>query len=564
MSTATVKKNTVKKDTHLLRLLHNGKKTCCWLAKSKKDQEKNGTKQVVIKEAKDPEHNHLVVWEQDIYASLPPHPHIVEFQRGCTDTVTGNHYIVLEYCKNSTLQEMINKRHKLCEEEARYFMKQILCGVQHLHKHDILHRDIKPANIFITRDMCVKLGDFGLSIDLRTINSRTCMAKVGTPNFIAPEVLNDKKYMGYDRKADVWSIGCVFFTMLTGHPPFQGRDAGSTLENVTRNRFTTPLPTLSCVDKDTRDLLLELLNPSPWTRLDCEDALKHPFFHAHVVPDSLPQHTLTFKPVLHKHSNNTKKRNKSKSIWCYLRECIQTALCRHPQEKHVERYTKAEVKQKEDLEALHSYSNTPLPYVLCSTRYDNHGALGYCMSTGTVGVLFKDQTTMLLLHDQETIEYIDNVGTHYFYAKDELDVVVDHSGLQDKGAILLDTFVKMQFKYKQIHSVNKSNNARIYVKHWDCHAGSSNDCSNSNITETEEHLQKAINEDTTWFYLLSNDTVQIGLSVMGCVVGVQHVTFLKDTYRTFQLSRLEHIAPSSHRCLYLVGEFLDLCIKLQE
>ena len=101
--------------------------------------------------------------------------------------------------------ELHKRRKALTEPETRYFMVQILAAVNYLHKNNIIHRDLKLGNLFLNDDMDIKVGDFGLAakVEMEGERKRTLC---GTPNYIAPEVLNKR---GHSFEVDIWSIGCV-------------------------------------------------------------------------------------------------------------------------------------------------------------------------------------------------------------------------------------------------------------------------------------------------------------------------------------------------------------------
>merc|ERR1712184_223396 len=91
-------------------------------------------------------------------------------------------------------------------------MKQILLGVKYLHENKIIHRDLKLGNIFLNDDMEIKLGDFGLATK-ENFDGERKRTLCGTPNYIAPEVLTKK---GHSYEVDIWSIGCIMYTLLVG------------------------------------------------------------------------------------------------------------------------------------------------------------------------------------------------------------------------------------------------------------------------------------------------------------------------------------------------------------
>ena len=109
----------------------------------------------------------------------------------------GNIHILLEYCSQKSLLHVMKNRKVLTEPEVRYYMVQICEGVRYLHRKTILHRDLKLGNMFLTWDMTVKIGDFGLATQHQaSISSVSTLC--GTPNYIAPEVL--KKQVLYSTR----------------------------------------------------------------------------------------------------------------------------------------------------------------------------------------------------------------------------------------------------------------------------------------------------------------------------------------------------------------------------
>ena len=95
-------------------------------------------------------------------------------------------------------------------------MVQVLEGLEYLHAHKIIHRDLKLGNLFLTENMQIKIGDFGLAtkLDFSGEKKRTIC---GTPNYIAPEILESK---GHSYEVDIWSFGVIIYTLTFGRPPF--------------------------------------------------------------------------------------------------------------------------------------------------------------------------------------------------------------------------------------------------------------------------------------------------------------------------------------------------------
>lgn len=132
------------------------------------------------------------------------------------------YYVVSELCKGGELFEEIQRRKKFTEKDSAIILKQILTAVNHCHLQGICHRDIKPENIFLEdrqRLDHLKLIDFATATRFSEKNP-FMHDSIGTPYYIAPEVLDGK----YTHKCDIWSVGVIAFLMLSGNPPFFGKN----------------------------------------------------------------------------------------------------------------------------------------------------------------------------------------------------------------------------------------------------------------------------------------------------------------------------------------------------
>uniref|UniRef100_A0A1B6H4A9 Protein kinase domain-containing protein n=1 Tax=Cuerna arida TaxID=1464854 RepID=A0A1B6H4A9_9HEMI len=174
-----------------------------------------------------------MVQEIQIHKSLS-HKNVVGFHSFFDDD--NFVYIVLELCRKRSMMELHRRRKTLTEPEVRYFMKQILEGVLYLHERGIIHRDLKLGNLFINDDVEVKIGDFGLAAKIEYSGQRK-KTLCGTPNYIAPEILNKK---GHSFEVDVWSIGCIMFTLLVGKPPFETSTLKETYSRIKRCEYRLP------------------------------------------------------------------------------------------------------------------------------------------------------------------------------------------------------------------------------------------------------------------------------------------------------------------------------------
>ncbi len=132
----------------------------------------------------------------------------------------GELFMVMELVEGTTLEQMLERDHTLPPLRAAELVSQLCAGLAYAHGRRVIHRDIKPANVFITHDGTVKLGDFGLARVLNEVQIKQTMVR-GTPLYMSPEQIRGTDI---DFRADIYSIGCTFFEMVTGRPPFDDGD----------------------------------------------------------------------------------------------------------------------------------------------------------------------------------------------------------------------------------------------------------------------------------------------------------------------------------------------------
>lgn len=223
--------------------------------------------------------------EIQIHKSLR-HPNIVKFHSFFDDTY--NVYIVLELCKKRSMMELHKRRKTVTEYECRYYIHQIVSGVKYLHDNKIIHRDLKLGNLFLNDDLHVKIGDFGLATRIEFDGERK-KTLCGTPNYIAPEILNKK---GHSYEVDVWSIGCVMFTLLVGQPPFETKSLKDTYSKIRKCEYQLP----NNMRKTAADMIIAMLQSNPDKRPTVGQLLTFEFLtHSH-IPKSLPYSCLSTAP----------------------------------------------------------------------------------------------------------------------------------------------------------------------------------------------------------------------------------------------------------------------------
>nr|AAH31180.1 Plk3 protein [Mus musculus] len=234
-----------------------------------------------------PHQREKILNEIELHRDLQ-HRHIVRFSHHFEDA--DNIYIFLELCSRKSLAHIWKARHTLLEPEVRYYLRQILSGLKYLHQRGILHRDLKLGNFFITDNMELKVGDFGLAARLEPPEQRK-KTICGTPNYVAPEVLLRQ---GHGPEADVWSLGCVMYTLLCGSPPFETADLKETYRCIKQVHYTLP----ASLSLPARQLLAAILRASPRDRPSIEQILRHDFFTKGYTPDRLPVSSCVTVPDL--------------------------------------------------------------------------------------------------------------------------------------------------------------------------------------------------------------------------------------------------------------------------
>ena len=204
--------------------------------------------------------------EARVLASLN-HPNIATIYEELEEA-EGVSYLVLEYISGQTLAERIAKK-PLKLEEALTIALQIAEAVAAAHEHDVIHRDLKPGNIKITEENKVKVLDFGLAkvVSGELTDQQTTITEpgrvIGTPAYMSPEQARGRPT---DKRADIWSFGCVLYEMLTATIPFEGETVSDTLANILQ---TDPdwqaLPQIT--PANIRSLLRRCLEKDPRRRL---------------------------------------------------------------------------------------------------------------------------------------------------------------------------------------------------------------------------------------------------------------------------------------------------------
>ncbi|XP_022096854.1 serine/threonine-protein kinase 17B-like [Acanthaster planci] len=189
--------------------------------------------------------------------------------------------LVLEFAAGGELHPycVAEKEDAFTEQDVVRLVRQILEGVYYLHQNNIVHLDLKPQNILLTSGLpClgdIKLIDFGIARLVQ--NGDVIRDIVGTPEFVAPEVLN---YEPITLATDMWSIGVLTYVMLTGISPFAGDDKQETFLNISQVSLDFPQEYFQDISEDAQDFIRRVCVKEPEKRLTAEECLNHRWLHA--------------------------------------------------------------------------------------------------------------------------------------------------------------------------------------------------------------------------------------------------------------------------------------------
>ncbi|KAH0664729.1 hypothetical protein KY285_025935 [Solanum tuberosum] len=204
-------------------------------------------------------------------------------------------YLVMEYLPGGDMMTLLMRKDILTEDEARFYVAETVLAIESIHKHNYIHRDIKPDNLLLDRYGHLKLSDFGLCkpLDCSTLEEKDfsvgdsanggsksesptapkrtqqeqlenwqknrrmlAYSTVGTPDYIAPEVLQKK---GYGMECDWWSLGAIMYEMLIGYPPFYSDDPMSTCRKIVNWKNHLKFPEEVKLSREAKDITSKLL-----------------------------------------------------------------------------------------------------------------------------------------------------------------------------------------------------------------------------------------------------------------------------------------------------------------
>ncbi|XP_030636675.1 serine/threonine-protein kinase PLK1 isoform X2 [Chanos chanos] len=470
--------------------------------------------------------------EISIHKSLD-NPHVVGFHGFFEDDDFV--YVVLEICRRRSLLELHKRRKAVTEPEARYFMRQTIQGCHYLHNNRVIHRDLKLGNLFLSDDMEVKIGDFGLATKIEFDGERK-KTLCGTPNYIAPEVLCKK---GHSFEVDVWSLGCILYTLLVGKPPFETSCLKETYVRIKKNEYTIPRH----INPVAAALIRRMLHADPTMRPPVADLLTDEFFTSGYVPLRLPTSCLTVPPrfsiapsslepsrrpltAINKGTDSPiekmgkveqqlqkeEPQDGAEPADTHLHDLLQQLSmvnAAKPSERVVVRQEEAE-----------DPACIPIFWISKWVDYSDKYGLGYQLCDNSVGVLFNDSTRLIMYDDGDSLQYIDRSSSESYLS------IRSYPAALSKKITLLKYFRN----YMSEHLLKAGANitprdgdelARLpYLRHW---------------FRTKSAIVLHLSNGTVQINFFQDHTKLILCPLMGAVTYIDE----KRDFRTYKMSLIE-------------------------
>ena len=339
---------------------------------------------------------------------------------------------------------MHKRRKTLNESEVRYYVRQIGEACKYLHDNRIVHRDLKLGNLFLNDNMELKVGDFGLATKIVSDGDRK-LTLCGTPNYIAPEVLSKK---GHSFEVDVWSLGCIVYTLVVGKPPFETNDLKDTYKRIKSNEYKIP----SYVGSEVTEFIKKLLQSDPSKRPSMREVLEDSYMTYNYIPSRLPISCLTVAPRtnncrlsilpndgknsprkpfgdmankeapkispekngllknFNEEANGLSKRSKANPDGgpkdCYLNDLSN-------QLHHLLNAKPTGIAHMMEDEA-EDPASSPIFWISKWVDYTDKYGIGYQLCDNSVGVLFNDLTKIILMSDESNMHYIERDGSESY------------------------------------------------------------------------------------------------------------------------------------------------------
>ncbi|XP_031437419.1 MAP/microtubule affinity-regulating kinase 3 isoform X8 [Clupea harengus] len=266
-------------------------------------------------------------------------------------------YLIMEYASGGEVFDYLVAHGRMKEKEARAKFRQIVSAVQYCHQKRIVHRDLKAENLLLDADMNIKIADFGFSNEFTVGNKLDTFC--GSPPYAAPELFQGKKYDGPE--VDVWSLGVILYTLVSGSLPFDGQNLKELRERVLRGKYRIPF----YMSTDCENLLKRFLVLNPSKRGTLEQIMKDRWINAGCDEEDL-------KPFLEPELDITDQKRIDVMVGMgYSREEINESLTRMKYDEITATYLLLGRKSTEEASDSSSSSNLSLAKARPNSEHNN-------------------------------------------------------------------------------------------------------------------------------------------------------------------------------------------------
>lgn len=355
------------------------------------------------------------------------HPNVVKFEK--VFEYNESIYILYEFCTNKTLLDLLKRRKRLTEVEAKCYLMQLIAGLKYLHSLKIIHRDLALKNLFLSESLELKIGDFSKAAKIEFEGERK-KSICGTLNYMAPEVIDGS----HSFECDIWSVGIILYTLLVGRPPFHTESIQDTYNKIKSLSFE--YPTSVSISNAGKQAIEQILLIDWQRRPTLDKILSFEFFtQTENVPKLMGLGTLVSPPA-------EKRENRRKSTHMLSDGLITDQF---------------KAKMQGNVNCGHGVDGEV--YIKKWIDYSWKYGLGYLTSNGNCGMNFIDSTRMILNSTTGQIFYMDKIS------------IFEHSlssfpeELKKKVTLLqyIKTYLETDLEFSFLECDNK---LPIYLKKW--------------------------------------------------------------------------------------------------
>ncbi|GAB2271588.1 Serine/threonine-protein kinase Aurora-3 [Dionaea muscipula] len=262
-------------DFEIAKPLGKGKFGCVYLAREVKSKHIVALKVIFKEQIEKYRLHHQLRREMEIQMSLR-HPNILRLYGWFHDE--QRIFLILEYAFGGELYKVLRKHGSLNETQAATYIASLAKALAYCHEKNVIHRDIKPENLLLDHQGCLKIADFGWSVQSRSKRHTMC----GTLDYLAPEMVENK---AHDYSVDNWTLGILCYEFLYGAPPFEAESQRDTFMRIMKVDLSFPPTPL--VSDEAKDLINKLLVKDSSKRLSLQKIMEHPWILKNADPSGI-------------------------------------------------------------------------------------------------------------------------------------------------------------------------------------------------------------------------------------------------------------------------------------